>query len=173
MVINLGWWLRWVQAGEMGFWRRVHGVRIFHKICSCEIRETLNEQVILIRERDIQLGWLIHAWPACSRKDWRGESSGYRHGKAPQRSSKDKVRRLHLRPGLIPSCYGASRTAKSCWKRQVLRLLRQRPHVRKTIVKREWRPIENARGLQITRSGAFITVYSSLKKYCFCRLFHR
>jgi len=40
-----------VQAAEMGFLRRVHGVTLGNTVRSCEIRETLNVEPLLPTER--------------------------------------------------------------------------------------------------------------------------
>ena len=48
-----------VQAAEMGFLRRVHGVTLRDKVRSCEIRKSLNVQPLTRIERS-QLRWFGH-----------------------------------------------------------------------------------------------------------------
>ena len=44
-----------VQAAEMGFLRRVHGVTLRDKVRSCEIRRAVNVELLLLRIKISQL----------------------------------------------------------------------------------------------------------------------
>jgi len=48
-----------VQAAEMRFLRKVHGVTLRYKMCSCEIYKTLNVEKLLRIER-FHLRWFDH-----------------------------------------------------------------------------------------------------------------
>ena len=49
-----------MQAAEMGFLRRVHGVTLRDKVPSCEIRRALNVEPLLLLIERSQLGWFGH-----------------------------------------------------------------------------------------------------------------
>jgi len=46
-----------VQAAEMGFLRRVHTMKLRDKVRSCEIREVLNVEPLLIQKPGSRLRW--------------------------------------------------------------------------------------------------------------------
>jgi len=80
-----------VQAAEMGFWQRVHGVivKLRDKAHSCEIRKALNIESLSRIERA-----LIRARPCVQnvpRKIGETRPAGYTYGKAVQWSPKDQV----------------------------------------------------------------------------------
>jgi len=64
-----------VQAAEMRFLRRVHGVAVTlrDKVPSCEIRRALNVEPFPRIERS-QLRYSSAMCPECPTKDWRGKS---------------------------------------------------------------------------------------------------
>ena len=49
-----------VQASEMRFLRRIEGVTLFNKVCSSEIRESLNIEPLLLGIERSQLRWFGH-----------------------------------------------------------------------------------------------------------------
>ena len=49
------------QASEMRFLRRTEEVTLFYKVCSSEIRKSLNIEPLLLRIERSQLRWLGHA----------------------------------------------------------------------------------------------------------------
>ena len=49
-----------VQASEMRFLRRIEGVTLFNKMCSSEIRKSLNIEPLLLRIERSQLRWFGH-----------------------------------------------------------------------------------------------------------------
>jgi len=107
-----------VQAAEMRFLRRVHGVILHDKVRSCGIRQDLNVMLLLQIE---SLSGSTRC-PNVPGKTGEASPAGYTHGKAAQRSSKDQVEWLHLQPCLVPSWCGATswcganRTIWNCWK---------------------------------------------------------
>jgi len=48
-----------MQAAELGFLRRLHGVPVHNELCSCEIRKALNIEPLFRNERS-QLRWFGH-----------------------------------------------------------------------------------------------------------------
>ena len=49
-----------VQAFEMRFLQRIEGVTLFNKVCSSEIRKSLNIKPLLLRIERSQLRWFGH-----------------------------------------------------------------------------------------------------------------
>jgi len=99
----------------MGYLRSVLSVTLRDKVCSCEIRTTLNVEPLLEIERS-QLQCFGHVTRMPQEKIGEASPAGYTHGNATHWSSKDQVVRLHLRPCLVPSWWWARRTIKDCWK---------------------------------------------------------
>ena len=92
--------------------------------------------------------------------------AGYPHAKATKRSSKGQMKRIHLRPCLVPS---------SCWARKKYqRLLLTVRHLETSGVSRVWQawhvpwaPLWRGRKNCLTKIKIFI--YSLLKLYCILR----
>jgi len=76
------------SGGDEILWR-VHSVTHCDKLCSCEIRTSLNIELLLLQTEWPQLVSVI--CPGCPRKEWWGMSCWLNHGKAAQRSSKDQM----------------------------------------------------------------------------------
>jgi len=101
------------QAPEMGYLRRVHAVTLRGKVCSCEIRKTLNDEPLL--QEVLYLLWFGYASRMSQgRKDWRSKSCWLHPRGSRQRLSKDQLAQLHLRPHLVPPWCEASRTTWDC-----------------------------------------------------------
>jgi len=62
-----------VQAAEMGFLRRVHGVIPRDKVRNCEIRKALNVETLVAQIKRSQLRSFDHV-SRMSHKNWRGKS---------------------------------------------------------------------------------------------------
>ena len=90
----------------------VHGVTLRYKVRSCDIRKALDVELHLRIQRP-QLRWLA-IYPKCPGKDWKAGPAGYTHRKATHSPTKDQVEWLHLRPCLVPSWCGTSRTTWDC-----------------------------------------------------------
>jgi len=97
-----------VQVAEMEFLRWLHSATFRDKVRRCEMRKTLNAEALLRAEIPATL-----VWPRFQKVPGKiGEAglAGYAHRKATHSSTKDQVEWLHLRPCLVPSWCGTSRT---------------------------------------------------------------
>ena len=102
-----------VQTAQIGFLRRVNGVTLRDEVRSYEIRTTLNIDPLL-RIFATLVGPCVQNVPG---KIADKGTDGYTQEKAAQRSSKDQVVGLHLRPCMVsPSWCRVSRAIRGCWK---------------------------------------------------------
>ena len=75
-----------VQAADMGFLPRVHGLTRREKMRSCEIHQSLTVEPLLLRIGRSQLRWFVHVTRISHRNDWRGSPTGYTDGNASKRT---------------------------------------------------------------------------------------
>jgi len=78
-----------VQAAEMGFLWRDHGVTLLDKVHSCEIRKSWYVEQLL-RMETYQLRWFGHVTRLLPKRVG-GESPVYAHGKAKPEVDKDHL----------------------------------------------------------------------------------
>ena len=88
---------------------RVHGVTLRDKVRSCQILKVLKCRATF-PNREISAMLVRPCDHNVPRKLGEASPAGYTHRKATQKSSKDQVEWLHLRPCSVPSWCGASRT---------------------------------------------------------------
>jgi len=77
-----------VQAAEMGFLRRVHGVTLRDKVPSCEIRKVLNVCLAASPDKEISATLVWSCVQNVSVKIVEATAAAYTDGRAAQRSSK-------------------------------------------------------------------------------------
>jgi len=114
-VMNLGLWLkecyrkykrkRWYFCEEFTAWHFVT------KYAAVKFRKSMHIESFLRTERSHPRG-VDHV----TRMPQERSPSGCTHGKAAQRSTKDQMASLYLRPCLAPSWCGVSRAIWDCWK---------------------------------------------------------
>ena len=104
-----------VEAEEMGILWIVHGVMLRDLVCSCEIRKTLNVEPLLHRI-EISARMVEPRDQNVPGNNCEASPASYTQGKMAERSTKDQVAWLHLRPCLVSSRCGANRTIRNCWK---------------------------------------------------------
>ena len=105
----------------------------------------------------------LATWLECPRKYWQGQSCWLNPRNAAQRSYKDQVEWLHLRPYLVRPWCGASRTIQDCWKQWsiVSDLLGQLPP--------RSSPEKKTLSMRFLTSGIYATAYFTCPERClFC-----
>ena len=146
-----------MQAAEMRFSWRGHGITQRGKLRRCEMCKTLtsfaalNVEPVLLRMENAQLRWVGYETRMPQETSVGQALLATSTGKRPSKNPvTDHVGWLYLRPGLVISWYGASGTMNeqmSVWHTKPTRLAQNSSMISRNSV-RCWQP-----GIQLTRQS--------------------